>query len=271
MSKQSGNETFWKARPETAGRVRGRIETILDWAAVREYRTGENPARWRGHLKKALPEKNKVRKVRHHPALPFAQMGEFMAELRAQQGVAARALEFTILSAARANETIGAVPSEIDAEKAWNISAIRMKAQRDHRVPLCDRAREIIKQTANADWLFPAPDGRFLSSKAMAAVIDRMNDSREARGLPRWVDPKQDGRDVVPHGFRSSFRDWAGETTSFPLELAESALAHAIKGKTEAAYARGSMFEKRRKLMDAWAAYCGRVPTSNNIVPMKHG
>lgn len=245
-------DTFWKARPETASRVRGRIESILDWCAVRNYRTGENPARWRGHLKKVLPEKTKVREVKHHAALPYTRVAEFIAAIRTREGTAARALEFAILTAARTSETIGAMVGEVDQhERAWTISATRMKAKRDHRVPLCDRALQIIEETANDTYLFPGAYGRPLSNMAMAALLDRMGFD-----------------DITVHGFRSTFKDWTRDCTNFPNDLSEAALAHAIKGKTEAAYARGTMFEKRRKMMNAWAAYC-EAPRVQNVLELR--
>ncbi len=252
-------EPIWSEKPETAYRLRGRIETVLDWATVRGYRQGENPARWRGHLDKLLPARSKVRKTRHHNALPYAELPGFMVKLREQDGIAARALEFTILTAARTGETIGAKRSEIDVKnKIWIVPAERMKAGKEHRVPLSDRAIEIL-ESVNEDtsdqesFVFPGRGfGGPLSNMAMLKLLQRM------------------GRDdLTVHGFRSTFRDWAAEKTSFANEVIEMALAHAIDDKTEAAYRRGDLFEKRCKLTDAWAAYCKMSPLENNILPLR--
>jgi integrase len=243
--------SLWTARPETAKRLRGRIEVILDWAKVRGYRDGENPARWRGHLDKLLPPRSKVRKVEHHAALPYAKLPGFIGDLRAQEGVAARALEFAILTAARTGETIGAKWPELNlAEKIWIIPAERMKARKEHRVPLSTRALTILKEmdalrrqsdqaAAPEEFVFPGGKlGKPLSDTAMDRLLRRMN------------------RDITVHGFRSSFRDWAAERTSFPSEVVEMALAHAVGSKVEAAYRRGDLFEKRRQLMEAWERFC---------------
>lgn len=237
-------DPIWSLKPETASRVRGRIEAVLDWATARGYRFGENPARWRGHLAALLPPKGKVRPVRHHPAMPYAQVPGFMAELREQEGVAPLALRFAILTAARTNEVIGARWEEIDLEAAvWTIPAQRIKAGKEHRVPLSEATLEVVERmqaVRSSDFLFPGGrEGRPLSNNAMLALLERM-------GLG----------DITAHGFRSSFRDWAAEQTSFPREVVEAALAHAIGDKVEAAYRRGDLFEKRRRLMTAWAGYC---------------
>jgi integrase len=249
-------EPIWTAKPETASRVRGRIESILDWARVRDYRTGENPARWRGHLDKLLPARSKVRKVEHHAALPYAELPAFLVALREQEGIAARALEFTILTAARTNETIGAPCSEFDhLDKIWTIPAERMKAVKEHRVPLSARALAVLRdaesaRTGGTDYVFPGGKvGKPLSNMAMTEVLRRMG-----RG------------DITVHGFRSTFRDWAAECTNFPSEVVEMALAHAVGDKVEAAYRRGDLFEKRRRVMNAWAEFCGkRVPTGTVV------
>jgi integrase len=239
-------EPIWAIKPETASRLRGRIEAVLDWAAVRGYRKGENPARWRGHLSKLLPARSKVRKVKHHTALPFAELPGFMVTLRAQGGIAARALEFTILTAARTGEAIGATWAEIsEAEKVWVVPANRMKAGKEHRVPLSGSALAILKEMkskkdAREDFVFPGGKrDKPLSNTAMIAVLRRMD-----RG------------DLTVHGFRSSFRDWAAERTNFPSEVAEMALAHAVGDKVEAAYRRGDLFERRRRIMTHWAKFC---------------
>lgn len=233
-------EPIWTKTPESASRIRGRIEAVLDWAKVRGYREGENPARWRGHLDKTLAKRPKARA--HHDAVPYAEMPAFMAEVRAKRGASALALEFTILTAARTGEVIGAKWSEFDlSSRLWTIPAARMKAGRDHRVPLSDRALEIIaQQPMDGEFIFAGrkPDMR-LSQQAM---LELMRDMR--------------GKGATVHGFRSTFRDWAAEQTAYPNELCEIALAHALSDKTEAAYRRGDMIEKRRRLMADWAAYC---------------
>jgi integrase len=255
---------LWHAKPETASRLRGRIESILDWAKVRGYREGENPARWRGHLDKLLPARAKVRKVKHHAALPYNELADFMATLQEQEGVAARALETTILTAARTGEVVGARWGEIRlAEKLWVIPGDRMKAGKEHRVPLSDRVLEILAemktlrpegQEKREDFVFPGRKlGQPLSNMAMDMLLRRM------------------ARDVTVHGFRSTFRDWAAERTSFPSEVAEMALAHTISSKVEQAYRRGDMFERRRRMMAAWATFCAgpKEAARNNIAHLK--
>ena len=240
-------EPIWREKPETAARVRGRIESVLHYAKARGWREGENPATWRGHLVKLLPSRAKVAPVQHHAALPWAEIGTFMAALRLQPGLAARALEFTILTAARSGETLGARWSEIDvAGKTWTVPAARMKAKREHRVPLAKAALVLVGEMAKlradddpAGYVFPgmAP-GRPLSVMAMTMVLRRMK-----RG------------EITVHGFRSAFRDWAAERTTVPNEVAEAALAHVVGDKVEAAYRRGDLFEKRRDLMEAWGRF----------------
>jgi integrase len=250
-------EPIWTTKAETAGRVRGRIETVLDWAKARGYRDGENPARWRGHLDQLLPKRSRVRKVRHHPALPFDELPVFLRSLQRHEGIAAQALEFLILTATRTNEVIGARPGEIEG-KVWVIPPTRMKGEREHRVPLSDRAFAIVekmKRDHPGDYLFPGAKRK--SPLSNMAMLELMRGMTREDGKP-WTD--RDGRVAVPHGFRSSFRDWAAERTTFPPEVAEMALAHAIDDKTEAAYRRGDLFEKRRRLMDAWARYCASTP-----------
>jgi len=252
-------QPIWKTKPETASRVRGRIEAILDWAKVQGLRQGENPARWRGHLDHLLPAKAKVRRVKHHAALPYAELPDFIAALRDQEGVGAQALEFTILTAARTGETIGALRDEVDTSaKVWTVPADRMKAGREHRVPLTPRALAIARDNAdvqNSDYLFPGGKaGKPLSNMAMTEVLRRMG-----RG------------GITVHGFRSTFRDWAAERTNFPNEVVEMALAHAVGDKVEAAYRRGDLFEKRRRLMADWAAYCETPATRgrDKVIPMR--
>jgi integrase len=241
-------EPIWTTKTETATRVRGRMESVLDWATVRGYREGENPARWKGHLDHLLPKRSKVKKVQHHPALAYAEAPAFLAELRSQEGVAARALEFLILTACRTNEVIGAHWSEFDfTEKTWTIPAERMKAGKEHRVPLSQRALALIKELrkqVQGDYVFPGLlPKKPLSNMAMLELLKRME--RQA---------------LTVHGFRSTFRDWVGETTHYPREVAEAALAHTIKDKAEAAYARGDLFAKRRHMFDDWAKYLATTP-----------
>ncbi len=236
-------EPIWTTKTETATRVRGRVESVLDWATVRGYREGENPARWKGHLDHLLPKRSKVTKVQHHPALAYAEASTFFDELRMQEGIAARALEFLILTACRTNEVIGARWSEFDfAEKTWTVPASRMKTSKEHRVPLSPHALSIVKalrKQVQSDFVFPGLHaGKPLSNMAMLELLKRMK--REA---------------LTVHGFRSTFRDWVGETTNYPREVAEAALAHTIKDKAEAAYARGDLFAKRRHLFEDWAKY----------------
>jgi integrase len=252
-------EPIWTTKPETAGRVRGRIEAVLDWAKVREYRQGENPARWRGHLDKLLPARGKVRKVKHHAALPYAELPGFLVALREQEGIAARALEFTILTAARTGEAIFARWSEIDLlDKVWTVSAARMKAGREHRVPLSARALGILDEMqvhrhADDGFVFPGgKPGKPLSNMAFLMLLRRM---------------KRD--DLTAHGFRSSFRDWSAERTHFPSEVAEMALAHVVGSKVEAAYRRGDLFDKRRRLMDAWAEFLAKAPERGKVVSLR--
>jgi len=238
--------------------VRGRIESILDYAAARRWREGENPARWRGHLDKLLPKTSKAKRAvrqttgreEHHAALPYPEIAAFLAELRRQQGVAARALEFLILTAARTGEVIGARWDEFDlAEKAWTVPASRMKASREHRMPLSAPALAVIEMMAtirSGEFVFPgARAGRPLSNMSLLMTLRRM------------------GRDdLTVHGFRSTFRDWVAEQTNFPSEVAEMALAHTISDKVESAYRRGDLFAKRRQLADAWARYCTDAPVA---------
>lgn len=247
---------IWKTKPETASRVRGRIERVLAWATVSEYRRGENPARWRGHLGEMLPAKTKIHKVQHHKALPYAEIPAFMQRLRNLRSVSARALELTVLSATRTNESIGARWSEIDkTEKVWTIPGERMKSKRPHRVPLSDRALAIIKELPReGDFVFPgATSGKPLSDMALLEVV---------RGTI--------GNGYTTHGFRSTFRDWCKEQTNYPREIAELALAHVVADKSEAAYSRGDALDKRRQLMAAWARYCAEKPKAkaDNVTPM---
>ena len=258
-------EPIWLAKSETASRLRGRIEAVLDYAKAKGWREGENPARWKGHLDNLMPSRRKVAQVQHHAALPWAEVGAFMVALRGQAGVSALALEFAILTAARTGEVIGARWAEIDLDQAtWTIPADRMKGGREHRVPLTAAALVVLRRAAA---LHPshttAPDapvflggkvGKPLSNMALLALLTRM------------------GRcDLTTHGFRSTFRDWTSEHTTYPREVAEAALAHTLKDKVEAAYRRGDLFEKRRRLMDDWTAWCSEpVPAgAGKIVPIR--
>jgi integrase len=247
---------FWQARPDSAGRVRGRIEAILNWASARGYRTGDNPARWRGHIDRLVPALSKLRKVDHHAALPYQQLPAFLTALRSRDGVAARALEFTILTAARTGEVIGARRPEFDDDaRMWIIPGSRMKSGREHRVPLSDRALEILStMPSEGEFVFPGRrSGSALSNMAMLETLKQMG-----RG------------DLTTHGFRSTFRDWAAEMTAYPHELQEMALAHVVSDKVEAAYRRGDMLEKRRRLMADWSAYCASAPRqSRRVVPIR--
>lgn len=235
-------EPIWTTKTETATRLRGRIEQVLDWATARGYRTGLNPARWRGHLDKLLARPSKVARVDHHTALPVSEVSAFMKKLHQASGMGARALEFAILTAARSGEVRGAKWSEIDLEAAvWTVPAERMKAGVEHRVPLSAPALGLLSalpRMAGTDVVFPAPRGGVLSDMTLTAVLRRLN------------------VDAVPHGFRSTFRDWAAEQTNYPHDVAEMALAHTIANKVEAAYRRGDLFEKRRLMMAEWAKFC---------------
>jgi integrase len=255
-------EPIWTKKPETASRLRGRVESILDFAKVRGYRDGENPARWRGHLDKLLLRRSKVRQVKHHASLPYAELPAFVERLQERPAIAARALEFLILTAARTGEVIGAHWNEIDLpNKTWTVPAARMKAHREHRVPLSPRALTILKvmqsvrqNDANDAYVFPgAKAGISLSDWAMIMLLRRMN-----------------GGEFKVHGFRATFKTWASHRTSFQNEIVEASLAHIIGGKVEQAYMRGDMFEKRRRLMQQWATFCTTAPApQSNITPLR--
>lgn len=236
-------EPIWIGKTETASRLRGRIEAILDYARVRGYRSGENPARWKGHLDHILPATGDIAKVQHHPSLPYTQMPEFWPKLQAQDGLSARALELCILTATRTSDVLGARWSEIDLEtRIWEIPGRRMKAGQDHRIPLSAPALALLRKLAairRSDMVFPGHNAeRPLSNTSMAMVLRRMK------------------LDVTPHGFRSTFRTWIAEQTNFPHEVAEAALAHTQSDKVVAAYQRGDLFAKRANLMDTWATFC---------------
>ncbi|MDT7486029.1 tyrosine-type recombinase/integrase [Citrobacter koseri] len=246
-------EPVWLTKNETASRLRGRIETIIDYAKAREYFEGDNPAAWKGMLKPLLPMPSKVQKQKHHAALPYSEIGSFMSDLRERAGISARALEFSVLTVARSGEVRGAEWNEIDLkEKTWTIPASRMKASKEHRVPLSDTAVALLKSLPrfkDNNLVFPAPRGGQLSDMSLLAVLKRMNHS----GLTQ-------------HGFRSTFREWAGETTSHQREVIEHALAHQLADKAEAAYQRGTLWPKRVDLMRDWAGYCVGESVSKSAV-----
>jgi integrase len=255
-------QDIWTSKSETASRVRGRIESILDWARVQGMREGPNPATWKGHLDNLLPARAKVRAVRHQPALPWAQIPAFMADLRQRTDISARALEFTCLTVARTGETIGAMWPEIDLEgKLWTVPAERMKGGQEHRVPLSDRAVELLKalprEKGNPHVFIGAVKGAGLSNMAMLELMRGM-DLKDANGEV-----------CVPHGLRSSFRDWAGESTGFPHDILEACLAHKRKDRTHASYQRGDLLAKRRKVMERWASFCAKPAATGKVLAFK--
>ncbi len=238
-------QPIWTSKTETAARVRGRIENILDWAKTKGYREGDNPARWRGHLQNLLPPRRKVRKVKHHPALPYEKMGAFMRAVRKQEGTAAVALEFLILTAARTSEALGARWDELDLPKAvWTVPGTRIKAGKEHRVPLSKSAITLLKRmqkVREGEFVFAGgKKGKSLSNMALLVLLKRMERT-----------------DITAHGFRSTFRDWAAEKTNYSRDEAEMALAHAVSDRVEAAYRRGDLLAKRQKMMQDWADFCG--------------
>jgi len=249
-------EPIWLTKPETASRVRGRIESVIDWARARGLREGQNPAQWRGHLDHLLPARAKVRRVRHHPALPYVEAPAFITALRSRTGIAARALEFVILTAARTGEGLGARWNEVDLDaRMWTVSAVRMKAGREHRVPLSSRAIAILKEMAEIrqnEFVFPGmKQGRPLSDMSLLMLLRELREG------------------ITTHGFRSTFKDWCAEYTHTPNFVSEAALAHIVADKVEAAYRRRDLFEKRRKLMEAWAAYCGRGDDVADVLTLR--
>ena len=251
-------EPIWITKTETAARLRGRIESILDWAKVRGYRAGENPARWRGHLDKLLPARKRVQKVKHHEALPYTQVGKFMESLREREGFTAWALEWLILTATRTSETTGAKWDEIDSQaKAWVIPGLRMKTGREHRVPLSGPALKILstlQKQETGEYIFPGKRvGRPLSESTLLVFLKRMGQSS---GL-------------TVHGFRSTFRDWTAERTNYPREVAEMALAHTVSDQVEAAYLRTDFFEQRERLMQDWGRYCSKPSVKADVVPIR--
>ena len=240
---------IWTTIPETARRVGNRIETVLDWATAHHYREGDNPARWDGRLEHALPARRKIAPVEHHAALPYVEIAAFMAKLRGDTGVAARCLEFIVLTATRLGEAIFATWDEVDLDAAtWTIPGRRMKTSREHRVPLSSAALEALESMRAirlSAYVFPGRlEGKPIGDNSVWRIANAAN--------------------VTVHGFRSCFRDWAAECTNFPREVAEMALAHAIPNAVEAAYRRGDLFEKRRKLMEAWAEFCASAPAARD-------
>ncbi len=247
---------IWNETPETATRVRRRIEWVLGWATVHGYRTGDNPAQWRGHLATALPKRNDIKKTVHHRALPWGEAPAFFADLKNRKAVAARALEFTMLTAARTGEVIGATWDEIDEEKGiWTVPAERMKAGKEHQVPLSEEALALLRQLPREKgnpYVFISGEGKGLSNMAMARLLDRMG-----------------RKDITVHGMRSTFRDWAAETTSYPNHVAEMALAHVVRG-VEGDYRRGNLFTKRARMMQDWAGYLSKPRAdADNVTPIR--
>jgi integrase len=253
-------EPLWRERTETASRVRGRIETLLDFAAARQWRDGENPARWKGHLAHMLPARSKIARVQHHAALDWREVGAFMAKLREQEGVAARCLEYIVLTAARSGEARGMIWNEMDTgEAVWRVPGARMKASKEHRVPLSNaalatlaRMAELRSSDAPDALVFPGSrNGRRLTDVVLARAV----------AITGWK--------VTVHGFRSCFRDWAAECTSYPNHVLEQALAHTIGNQVEAAYRRGDLFEKRRALMHDWAVFCAKPMQAGDVVQLR--
>ena len=247
-------EPIWTVKTETATRVRQRLEYILNWATVSGYRSGDNPARWKGHLDAVLPAPTKIKKVTHFKALPWQEVGQFMQELRKRKGMSARCLEFVILTACRSGEARQAVWDEFDLENAiWTIPSSRTKTNKEHRVPLSDAALSILKEAPRfegSEYVFTSTKGGPLSDMSLSMLCRKMK------------------VDVVPHGFRSSFRDWAAESTNYPREVVEMALGHAIESKVEAAYRRGDLLQKRSRLMQDWAGFCSKVHEPGKVLPI---
>jgi len=248
-------EPIWLEKTETAKRLRGRIESVLSWATVSGFRKGDNPARWKGHLDTVLAKPNKISKVKHHKALPWQEINPFLEKLKKREGITAKALEFLILTATRSGEVRGATWEEIDLKaKLWTIPEERMKAGKEHRIPLTDQSIELLKslpKMENEPHVFPAPRGGALSDMTISSILKRMK------------------VDAVPHGFRSTFRDWCAEHTNYPTIVAEMALAHTIGNKVEAAYRRGDLIAKRTQLMQDWSKYCNTVQTEGNVVSIR--
>jgi integrase len=260
-------QPMWNAKAVTASRIRNRIESVLDWATTSGYRKGDNPARWKAHIENLLPARTKIARIEHHAAMAPKDVADFLAEMRAKEGkaAAAKALEFLVYAASRTEEVVGATWPEFDlVARVWTIPGTRMKGGREHRVPLSRAAMEIVEGMRGRDpvLVFPDDNGKRLGKMRLLRVLERMG----LRGA------------ATVHGFRSTFRDWAGDYTNFPRELAEMALAHRtfqgddgriVGGQTEEAYRRGDMLEKRRKLMEAWAKFCATPVPGANVVPIK--
>jgi len=262
-------QPLWADKTETASRLRGRIEAVLSWATVAGHRTGDNPARWAGNLKELLPAPSKVAKEGNQPALTLDDAPRWFAALKTREGYGARALEFLTMTATRSQEIRGALWEEIDLDKAlWIIPAARMKMDREHRIPLSDGAVALLKslpRLADNPLVFPAARGGQLSDMTLSAAMKRMHEADIAAGGAGFVD-RASKRPAVPHGLRSTFRDWVAERTTYPGDMAEVALAHRISNAVEASYRRGDMVEKRRKMMDDWAGYLTGVARSGNVV-----
>jgi integrase len=266
-------EPIWAAKTETATRLRGRIEAILSWATVAGHRKGDNPARWRGNLRELLPAPAKLAKSGNFPALAIDDAPRWFAELRQREGFGARALEFLALTASRSGEVRGAIWGEIDLERGvWTVPAARMKARRDHRVPLSPSALELLQALPRLDeteLVFPSARGGQLSDMTLSGTMRRIHEAAAKKHGKAYTDPRS-GRPAVPHGLRSSFRDWAAERTHYPGEMAEVALAHRVSNAVEAAYRRGDMLEKRRKMMADWARYLRGELAASNIVRFRN-
>ena len=266
-------EPIWHEKTETASRLRGRIEAVLSWATVAGHRAGDNPARWNGNLKELLPAPSKIAKVGNHPALQIDDAGRWFAALRRRQGMSNRALEFAALTAARSQEVRGARWNEIDIDAGlWTIPADRMKMDREHRIPLPKVATELLSslpRLANNALVFPAPRGGELSDMSLSGAMKKLHRADTEMGGPGFVD-RVNKRPSVPHGLRSTFRDWVAERTHYPGEMAEIALAHRISSAVEASYRRGDMIEKRRAMMAAWAGHLiGRDTSTSSVVNLR--
>jgi integrase len=262
-------QPIWTDKTETASRLRGRIEAVLAWATVSGHRSGDNPARWAGNLKELLPAASKVADEEHHPAIQIDEAPAWFAALRARDGMGARALEFVALTGLRSGEVRGAEWSEIDLDKAlWTVPAARMKMKVEHRVPLSPAAVALLKALPRLEGnplVFPAARGGKLSDMTLSAVMRRMHEAEIAADRPGYLD-RASKRPAVPHGLRSTFRDWVAERTTYPADMAEVALAHKISNAVEAAYRRGDMIEKRRAMMAAWADYLTATKRAGKVV-----
>ncbi|MGR3505663.1 MAG: tyrosine-type recombinase/integrase [Paracoccaceae bacterium] len=263
--------TLWETKTDTATRLRGRIESVLSWATVSGYRTGDNPARWAGNLKELLPKPSKVSKVTKQPALSQADFPKWFAEMRKRDGMATRCLEFAVLCASRSGEVRGATWDEIDHEaRIWKIPGARMKMERDHRIPLSDEAVALLKATprvSGSPYVFPAVRGGALSDMSLSALMRRLQEAEVKAGRKGWLDPDS-GRPAVPHGLRSTFRVWTAER-GYDRDMAEMALAHSVGSAVERAYQRSDMVERRRAMMADWAAFCHGKEPAENVVPLR--